>query len=490
MADPTTVVIIGAGAAGLFCAYQLEQLAGERISIHIVEADSRYGGRINTARFGSIAVDTGASFIHGIECNPMFDLATIELELCEKRYVGGQRKHVLKHERGTQLSHAEARSIGRYKNAFTRYVDDRRAEFVSTSDAQCEAESVLRPHDCSVKALLDEFLCKCPPPWATGEHEPETQRAMKNYFAFQLWVDEEYEGADFDKLSACEYDDGRGYDGGNFMLEGGYASLVEAIRGKLKHTALHLNKHVERVERVIAAGGSRRGEGGEEAAREHTERFVIHCAGGARFEGDHCVCTVSVGVLQARSIAFSPPLPPRKTEAIDALRMGLMNKVVLYYKTPWWSSGITRLTFVAERVGLYPWTDVYSGRKGEGAALLCWTACAFAEEQEAESDEATLELVYSVLREGLNRQHIPPPDEYVITRWRANPLTRGSWTYIPVGTNEQRAVAALKEPVRSDLSCAVLYFAGEACSRDLLGEVNGAYLSAVEVAQDIASRLE
>jgi len=39
--------------------------------------------------------------------------------------------------------------------------------------------------------------------------------------------------------------------------------------------------------------------------------------------------TVSIGVLQSGMIEFDPPLPQWKQDAIDALPMGLLNKIAL-----------------------------------------------------------------------------------------------------------------------------------------------------------------
>ena len=55
---------------------------------------------------------------------------------------------------------------------------------------------------------------------------------------------------------------------------------------------------------------------------------VIH-AGGRRYAGTHVLVTVPVGVLQAEGIHFEPELPVWKREAIDQLRMGHMQKVII-----------------------------------------------------------------------------------------------------------------------------------------------------------------
>ncbi len=67
-----TVVIIGAGMAGLAAASALK----ERISkVIVLESRSRIAGRMKTDRSFGCAVDLGASWIHGIDGNPLVDLA-------------------------------------------------------------------------------------------------------------------------------------------------------------------------------------------------------------------------------------------------------------------------------------------------------------------------------------------------------------------------------------------------------------------------------
>jgi len=66
------VGIIGAGFAGLGAAAMLHD-AG--VEVDIIEARARLGGRVHTATLGNARIDLGASWIHGIEKNPLTELA-------------------------------------------------------------------------------------------------------------------------------------------------------------------------------------------------------------------------------------------------------------------------------------------------------------------------------------------------------------------------------------------------------------------------------
>jgi protoporphyrinogen oxidase len=63
--DPTaSVLIVGAGAAGLAAA---KELSDKKVKITVLEARDRIGGRIFTKRPAGITypVDVGAEFVHG-----------------------------------------------------------------------------------------------------------------------------------------------------------------------------------------------------------------------------------------------------------------------------------------------------------------------------------------------------------------------------------------------------------------------------------------
>src|SRR5688572_22677600 len=71
--NDTRVVIIGAGVAGLAAARTLHD-AGYQVTV--LEGRDRIGGRVWTSRaMDGIPVDLGASWIHGIDDNPVSELA-------------------------------------------------------------------------------------------------------------------------------------------------------------------------------------------------------------------------------------------------------------------------------------------------------------------------------------------------------------------------------------------------------------------------------
>ena len=66
------VLVIGAGIAGLRAA---EVLVANGRRVIVLEARDRLGGRIYTDRSWGVPVELGASWIHGVENNPIAALA-------------------------------------------------------------------------------------------------------------------------------------------------------------------------------------------------------------------------------------------------------------------------------------------------------------------------------------------------------------------------------------------------------------------------------
>jgi Flavin containing amine oxidoreductase len=67
-----TVVVIGAGISGLAAAKKLQE---NGFNVIVLEAQDKIGGRLRTNRSLGIAFDEGASWIHGIDKNPLTPLA-------------------------------------------------------------------------------------------------------------------------------------------------------------------------------------------------------------------------------------------------------------------------------------------------------------------------------------------------------------------------------------------------------------------------------
>jgi monoamine oxidase len=127
------------------------------------------------------------------------------------------------------------------------------------------------------------------------------------------------------------------------------------------------------------------------------------------------------------------------------------------------------------------WGQWVSLARATGApVLLGFNAAAAAEAVERLDDRATLAAATDALR-AMFGSRFPAPLAAQITRWRADPFARGSYSFTPVGaTPEDRTALA-----GADWDGA-LWFAGEAASRDHFGTVHGALISGRAAAAGLA----
>lgn len=68
------VFVIGAGSSGIAAASKLVQNGFTNVTL--LEAEDRFGGRVNTIPFADGFIDLGAQWCHGEKGNPSFELAS------------------------------------------------------------------------------------------------------------------------------------------------------------------------------------------------------------------------------------------------------------------------------------------------------------------------------------------------------------------------------------------------------------------------------
>lgn len=192
--------------------------------------------------------------------------------------------------------------------------------------------------------------------------------------------------------------------------------------------------------------------------------------------GRAVLVTVSTGVLASGTIGFDPPLPEATRAAIDALPMGVLEKVALRWRalpeTPAYTSlysqssrnSAIRATLLAP-FGV-PLTVGFLG--GDEAVRATGTADA---RRSSVNEHADL------LRRLLELEDDPVASH--VTRWHADPYAMGAYSYARVGMSEAREVLFAPPGGR-------LAFAGEACSSLWATQVAGAYLTGREAAERLA----
>jgi polyamine oxidase len=338
--DGAPVLVIGAGAAGLACA---RDLADAGLSVVVVDARDRIGGRVHTSTDTGVPLDLGASWIHGIEGNPVAELAD----------AAGIDTVVTDWDDIVVLD-ADGNDIGDAYDAVAEVLE----EALAAIDEE-EPEGSL--YD-ALAGTLDEL--------------DDDQRALA---ALQLHVEISGDvGADTTELSAAEWDTDEALPGDDAMIVGGYGPLIATLAGGL-------DVRLGQVVRTVTLDDT-------------DDQVVVVVDGAEPFEADHVVITVPLGVLKAGSIAFEPPLGEAKTAAIEALGVSRFEKLWLQFDAMPITSGtrfVVRAPGDGQPLRWTDWADV-SDLMGR-PTLVAWNGGGAARDLDALTDDDVLAEALSAL---------------------------------------------------------------------------------------------
>lgn len=420
------VIVVGAGMSGLAAAHHLRQ---KGFSVTVLEAADRIGGRMYTNRELGFPIDLGASWIHEPGGNPLTELAN---QVSAMRHTTQYDSQVTFDANGRELSDSE------FNRAYRRY-----QRYLAAAIRFGEQSSV----DMSVQSAFDQVI--------NPQDLSEKERRLLD---FNMGIEiKDSAAANLSDLSVKALLTLGGFSGEDVMFPQGYDQLLPLFTQDLD---IRLNHRVHEIHYNQAG------------VQVRTSQDV--------FEAEHVLVTVSVGVLKAGAIEFSPSLPHGKQAAIDKIQMGLLNKIVLDFDQDMaWPFEEEVIGFVSETPceGLLMLNLKPSlGRK----AVLVFLGAEYAKNLENSTDEALTALVMNAIRKTYG-QSFPNPVKSLVTRWLQNPLTLGSYSYIPPGaSNEDRQTLA--EPIANRV-----FFAGEATHELYPSTVHGAYLSGIREGERIAA---
>ncbi|KAL0317350.1 UNVERIFIED_CONTAM: protein FLOWERING LOCUS D [Sesamum angustifolium] len=288
----SSVIVIGAGLAGLAAARQLMAFG---FKVTVVEGRKRAGGRVYTKKLDYknrfAAVDLGGSVLTGTLGNPLGILARqLSFTLHKVR-----DKCPLYRVDGKPVDPDLDRRV---ETSFNQLLDILSKIRLSMGEVS---------QDVSLGAALETFR----------EAFNEEEMNLFNWHLANL----EYANASLlSKLSLAFWDQDDPYDmgGDHCFLPGGNGRLVQAL---VENVPIHYEKTVQSI-------------------RYGSDRVQVSVEGGQIYEGDMVLCTVPLGVLKNGSIKFIPELPQRKLDAINRLGFGLLNKVALLFPHAFWGTDL------------------------------------------------------------------------------------------------------------------------------------------------------
>jgi monoamine oxidase len=415
------IIVIGAGAAGLMAARELGR-AGRKVTL--LEARARCGGRIfplSTEEFGYPA-EGGAEFVHGEAPVTRALLREAGLSLVP---VHGTRWNV---EHGA-FSQDEAPDL-------------------SAADLH-QALTELKA-DLTVADFLKQHF-------AGPEHSQLRHSIVR--------MVEGYDAADPAKASILALRDewmNRG-PGPQGRVAGGYGALIAYLAAECRKrgVVIHLSTAVSAIE---ATDG----------------RALVHCVNGERYAGDRVVLTVPLPLLQDIVL---PHAVREKWAAAANIGFGNVIKILLRFRTHWWTSGKERdlsdlLFLLSDKTIPVWWTQCST----EHPVLTGWAAgpktigMAHLDENElVETGVASLADIFGLSPKKLTLDLVAAR----AINWARDPFARGAYSYATLGTREAQLALASSD-------CAAVLLSGEALYRGQdMGTVEAALASGLETARTI-----
>ncbi|MEM9491107.1 MAG: FAD-dependent oxidoreductase, partial [Myxococcota bacterium] len=434
----------------------------------------RIGGRVYTERVGDVAVDLGASWIHGVDGNPI-------AELCHKRgiptAINPDDRGLIVLADGSQIRH---RSL--WSEVYQ--VVDRAGRWARRQDRDMplsQAVAHIRKRRVSAAQRSPGPSLSSPSSPSTG---PSPSPLIDPFIDLGLdWLTL-VTGVEIDQLSACYWEQDEELGGAEALFADGYDRVAKAVAEgldiELGWTAQAVTRDDDGVTVRVAATAAER----ESSTRE--------------LRGRAAVVTVPLGVLKAGAITFAPELPAAKRAAIARLGFGVLDKVALVFEpgpadragsapaqsagdgpcvARWWPPDFHNLVVAPSRDhDIIGYTSMNTAGQ---PVLLGWFAGRTAHALEERTDSELAEIALSNLARVTGADPRPWLRQVLVSRWARDPLSRGSYSYVPLGATGAE-YDELATPVDGQL-----YFAGEACHRTYPATVHGAYLSGLRAAEHI-----
>lgn len=426
---PQKIIVVGAGISGLAAAAALHADGREVI---VLEARDRIGGRTWTADVEGARVDLGGAWIHGPRGNPLALLMEGQ----------GQTWSDDNPTPGPFVDHTgEAISAREQRRAYS-----------FAEDLLSRAEDILDDMGVADASVAEGVEHRLDEDGHTG-----VARRVRRFMANQAYgaLDLGGPAADTSLARAWESED---FAGGDVVPDGGYALLIDALAEgldvRLSEPVTHIDwsRDTVRIETTTSS-----------------------------YETTHAIITLPLGVLQAGSVAFTPPLPDDKQASIDALAVGSLEKVILRFERRFWLDDGETFVYLDEEEGRFPSCVDFSPHAG-APTLACFTGGSFSQEsRETMSEQEMVDGTLANFSAALGRD-VPTPLAHAVTDWHSDPHSMGSYSYVPVGSSLD-AFDTMAAPVGDRL-----LFAGEHTAGPYYQTVHGALISGLREARRLGVR--
>lgn len=377
------VVIVGAGIAGLYAAYLLQQ---RKVNVTILEASNVIGGRIRSLEtFSDFPVELGAEEIHG-QRSVWYDL----IRSTGSEFASGNGLDFIR------LDNTLKKMMDVENDTDIKKVDDLIANWSSYAGGDVTADQYIQAQ--GIPARVQHYM----------------NAVIGNEF-----------GASNDRIGLKGVADADAlWTAGdkNFMLRD--RSFMSIIREKLADV-IPLVTYSSQVRSIDYSGTT----------------ITLTDQNGQTYTADRVIITTPLTILRDGDITFTPALPAERTAAFSRIGMGAGMKVILRFQNRFWDYG----TGSIYSDGVVPeyWSTGGGGRSPSNTVLTAFAHGAKAEYLQSLGGG----LVNAILADlddmyGTGTVGLAVLQASFVMDWTTQPFIRGTYSYPKPGDAGARDVIA------------------------------------------------
>ena len=416
------MLVIGAGVAGLTAA---RELVRQGLSVTVVEARDRTGGRVHTLRdFCSHPVEAGAEFVHTAEAETWPEIRAAHLTV---------RKCALK----------------------------RRSMFNLGGRTRWLPWHLLHPGTWSAFPILRHLARASSPEMSARDFiERHGYRGRARLLAEMVFTSHLPGVAD----------------------DIGVVGLLEDRVLHLLTGSFHrITDGYDRLVDHIASGLDVRRDFPVATVRWRPDGVTVVAADGQALSAAAAITTLPLGVLASGAVEFEPALPESKQRAFTELVMGPVMKLLLHFEEPFWPAWLANLSCATGPVTLY-WPAL-DGRRMPAVLTAYCTGPRATRLSLLRQDEAVAVVLADLAR---LFPRVDPARQLLGYRridWTTDPFARGGYTFARPGARGARGRLAAPD------TAGLFWAGAATAGTTIADTVQAAYASGLRAASEVLSFL-
>lgn len=446
------VAVVGAGIAGLHAAHLLNK---QGIDVQVYEASTRTGGRIftvNNVLAPNAVTELGGEYIDTIHADMMNLINEFNLELLDlgsEPFVHLKQKYVFN---GMEYTDADvvreikpilevvSRDLASIPNDLSKLADSPAQRFDAMS---LEAYFTQLGVTGWLRAFLESAFT------TENGQEPAEQSALN----FLTAVGDDLSDGTFHQYGVSDE---------RYKVKGGNQLVTDRLAGTLG-ARIHHSHFLERITKVGT-------------------QFVLSFrkdVTSVEIQADYVILALPFTTL--RSVDIAVELPPKKRALINELRYGANAKICIGYDIPFWGAGgYNGMAYTDEPLQL-TW-DNMALQNANGAGLTVFSGganCrALGSMGKTEAERTVLKALPELWSTATNYK----PYKIVHMHWPTHKYTLGGYSSYGTGQWTTFFGEAIK-------NVGNLFFAGEHCSEEFRGYMNGGAVTGRYAAEKILARI-